>query len=264
MMNPTQISNRKLTMLRKLNRKKYRENEQLFLVEGARAVQQVIENATIIVNELFFDESRTFWNQTFWNEIISRFKVSTINPMDFAAISDTKNPQGVIALCQMPQEIDFEELAETKGIILASDCIQDPGNMGTMIRTAAWFGIKGILLGKGTVDLFHPKVVRSTAGATGAVPYQKADLKKILPQLENMDWNVVLLDTLGKSENIRKFTKTRRTIVVIGNEANGIDEKLFHADRASVHISSKTNKSYVESLNASVAVSIALYELCRS
>ncbi len=260
-MNPKPISNRKLTRLRKLNQKKYREREQLFLVEGGRAVRQIVENGKIEVNELFFDETKSMWQHGFWKEKIDRISASLLRKTAFTEVSDTDSPQGVLAICKMPAQADVELLARQEGIILAADRIRNPGNMGTMMRTAAWFGIKGIIAGKGTVDLFHPKVVRSTAGSTGTAPFQKADLNKILPLFEDMDWQVALLDASDKSEDIRTFTKTTRTIIVVGNEANGIDEKLFKTGRPSVHIASNTDKSYIESLNAAVAISVAMYEL---
>lgn len=184
-MKPALISNRKLTLLRKLNRKKYRRLKYLFLAEGERAVRQIIKNGLVAIDELFFDESQQFWQQEPWKSLASAIHSSIILKRDFDSVSDTENPQGVIALCKMPEEAQPEILASQSGVMIAADAVQDPGNLGTMIRTASWFSVNGILSGKGTVDLFHPKVVRSTAGATGVIPYINGNLSELLTFLKN-------------------------------------------------------------------------------
>ncbi|MDZ7690542.1 MAG: RNA methyltransferase [Balneolaceae bacterium] len=177
-------------------------------------------------------------------------------------ITDTENPQGVVALCEMPREVDLDGLAAAGGVIVATDYLQDPGNLGTIVRTATWFGVQGLLLGKGTVDLFNPKVVRSTAGTTGTLPFANVDLEVTLSSFEETGWQVLLLDASEGAKNLRDITPPSKTIVVIGNEANGVDPVLFGGGaRKKVEISSPTPVQQVESLNASVALSIALYAL---
>jgi TrmH family RNA methyltransferase len=161
----------------------------------------------------------------------------------------------------MPEEIEQEQLAARKGLIIATDAIQDPGNLGTIIRTASWFGVQGLLLGKGTVDHFHPKVVRSTAGATGSIPFIDRDLKELLPLFEGRGWRVVLLDTGAGSSPLRELKTRGKTIIVVGNEANGIDPLLYVNGRKRTRISSPRKTESVESLNAAIATSIALYAL---
>ncbi len=259
-MSLSSISSNKLTLLRKLHQKKYREREQLFFVEGFRSVRQVIENGVIEVQELYFDESQSLWQHHFWKEKVGQGSASLVNENDFADISDTDSPQGILALCKMPPQIAFEALVQRDGIILATDRIQDPGNLGTMIRTAAWFGTKGILVGKGTVDLFHPKVVRSTAGSTGSIPFQTVNLKEVLPKFEEAGWEVALLDVAKNSDDIRNAVHSKRTVLVVGNEANGINKDLFVPGRRAIHILSKSDRKNVESLNVAVATAVALYE----
>lgn len=181
------ISNRKLTRLRKLKLKKYRQRKQLFLAEGARAVEQIIQNRTIKIKSLYFDEQSNLWKQKPWNSITQTINSAFIATKDFADISDTVNPQGVIAVCHIPEEESLTELVDQSGIIIASDSVQDPGNMGAIIRSASWFGAKGLLSGKGSVDLFHPKVVRATAGATGAVAHNHVELQDSLTFLKSVN-----------------------------------------------------------------------------
>ncbi len=257
---PKPVSNRRLTLLRKLNQKKYRQSEQLFLAEGGRAVEQIIRNEQLEVSGLFFDESQHFWEQKPWNLFSETIPSAAIAEKDFTGVSDTDHPQGVLALCQMPQEASAKQLAQQTGIIIAADAIQDPGNMGTIIRTASWFGAQGLLSGKGTVDLFHPKVVRSTAGTTGVIPHTHTMLSETLPIFEKQGWQIVLLNAGTSSMPLKAITKQEKMLVVIGNEASGVDETLFTPARQSVRIDS-AERAGVESLNAGVALAIALYVL---
>ena len=255
------ISNSRLTLLRKLNRKKYREQEQLFVIEGARAVEQIIHNGEIEVVELFFDQAQRYWEQPEWNEKADRISASEVDEEHFKEISDTDTPQGVLALCKMPPETPVGELARQTGILLATDRIQDPGNLGTMIRTAVWFGAAGILSGKGTVDLFHPKVVRSTAGATGSLLYRNGELQELLPEFESRGWQVLILDGGKGARDIRQVSPSEKSIILAGNEANGVDSRLFENQRIPVRIEPGPGQREVESLNAAIATAIALFAI---
>lgn len=254
------VSNRALTLLRKLNQKKHREQEQLFLVEGPRAIGQIISNGYVKVRELFFDASQEYHEQEIWHQAISDTPASLVESSDFSEISDTDNPQGVLAVCEIPNEIPPNQMAAQSGLLLALDAVQDPGNAGTIIRTASWFGVSGLLSGKGTVDLFHPKVVRSTAGATGSVPFTNVDLHETLTFFEDKGWNVVLLDAGVEAVSMQEVKKKEKTIIVVGNEAHGVDASLTGNNRQKARIASPSARKNVESLNAAIATSIALYE----
>lgn len=257
------ISNAKLTLLRKLLQKKYRLKEKLFLVEGERAVEQVIENDKLELQYLFFDESQHTHEQPYWKEAAERFGSYLVDENAFREVTDTDNPQGVLALCTLPAETPVEEMTQRNGLIVASDGIQDPGNLGTIIRTAAWFGVQGLVFGKGTVDPFHPKVVRATAGATGSLAYCQTELVESLPHFEGAGWQVILLDGSNRAQTLRevKVEAGGQTLIVIGNEAHGVNETLFSNQRLRAGIPSAPGESSVESLNAGIAAAIAMYVL---
>ncbi len=255
------ISNRQLKLLRKLNRKKYREREGLFLIEGPRAVRQVLDNGVLSVEGLFFDESGQLFNEAYWSEAAEEREGVLVSAGDFEEVADTDNPQGVMALCRTPGEAGRDTLASATGLLLATDAIQDPGNLGTIIRTASWFGVRGLLSGRGTVDLFHPKVVRSTAGATGTVPYRNVELEAALDYFEEKGWRVLLLDAGPEAVSLNEIGRDDKTILVVGNEAHGIDDSLPGGRRRAVHIPGQGGEEGVESLNAAVAAGIALYRL---
>jgi TrmH family RNA methyltransferase len=203
------------------------------------------------------------WAQEEWKSIQRGVDCYKMDPSDFVEITDTDNPQGIIALCHIPPESTLQDLAGERGILIATDGIQDPGNLGTIIRSASWFGINGILAGHGTVDLYHPKVVRSTAGSTGVLPYRNADLVSELTFLEEHGWQVVLLDGGSGSLDLRAFEPMEKTVLVVGNEGNGLNRQLLQQYRLKVKIPAADAAPAVESLNASIAVSIALYALSK-
>lgn len=247
-------SNTQITLLRKLRLRKHREKEHLFIVEGDRAVQQVLENGFLKVISVFYDDTQTHIYANIANSFFVDRKI-------FTEISDTDTPQGVLAICEIPDPISFDELSNSDGIIVATDAIQDPGNLGTIFRTASWFGCKAILLGKGTVDIFNPKVARSTAGATGMLSYLTTNLEEMLNKLESIGWEVLLLDGNAGAIPINQIQHCNKQVLVVGNEANGFSENLITNNRKRVLIPSKGPNRNVESLNAAVALSIGLWKL---
>ena len=259
-MDISSASNRQVTLLRKLNRKKYRQQEQLFLLEGARAVEQVLENQAVQVSALFFDEHQVYWQQNRWKQYSRKIDSYFLTTDLFAEVTDTDTPQGVLALCRMPEEATIGELAASEGLIVALDGVQDPGNLGTIIRTATWFGTEGILSGKGTVDLFHPKVVRGTAGSTGVLSHRNCNLSEKLPEFEDAGWPVYLLDAGTESQSLAEVGSLGKAVIVVGNEAHGIDSELYSNSRNKVRIAAPKERTGVESLNAAVSASIALYD----
>ncbi|MEQ8579187.1 MAG: RNA methyltransferase [Balneola sp.] len=247
-------SNNQIKLLRKLGQKKYREKEGLFVVEGERAVEQVLENGILNVREVFVDKEAKIYQLT----AISSYLIDT---KTFSELSDTENSQGILAVCEIPKDVSIEDLSKKEGLIVATDRIQDPGNLGTIVRTAAWFGVSSILIGKGSVDLHHPKVVRSTAGATGVLSYRNSDLNQDLEVLEKEGWQILLLDGNEGALPISKINSTNKTVLIVGNEANGVDSSLITSSRKRVMIPSEKDNRSVESLNAAIALSIALYQL---
>lgn len=255
-MNIRPASNNQFKEWKKLLMGKYRKKHRLFLAEGPRGVEQILENGLIVVKELIIrngDEAC----------IPSRTKhaVYSLQPNEFNLLADTETPQGILAVCRQPDEATVSELSGKEGVIVAFDAVQDPGNLGTMVRTSSWFGASGIIAGTGTADLFHPKVVRSTAGATGSIPFVKGNLNEIFADLEQNGWPVYLLDGSDESANIATIHLAEKAVLVVGNEGNGVDSSLFASNRHPVKIPGQNR--YVESLNAAVALSIGLYHFCK-
>jgi len=241
----------------KLQHKKYREQYGLFIAEGERCVGQILNNGIIDVECVILNEKS---EETHLKGAVSdKTVVYTLPEKDLEELADTENPQGVIAICRIPKGRPDLKAAHLKDMIIATDAVQDPGNLGTIIRTAAWFGVAGLLCGRGTADPWNPKVVRSTAGATGAVPLWSGDLEHLFKQLEKNGWRILMLDGGKGSVPIHEITSRNQTVLVVGNEANGIRMDLLESGRKKVRIDGKSTA--VESLNAAIALGIALYGL---
>lgn len=225
------------------------------MAEGERCVRQILENRSVVVEELIVDENFEI-TEPIWDSGPGIYSVSTA---ELDELTDTENPQGILAVCRIPEETEFVDLAGKSGILIATDEIQDPGNLGTILRTAVWFGAAGLLAGKGTVDPWHPKVVRSTAGATGVLPVIKGDLRNMLKTLSDEGWEILLLDKGRGSEDLREVKKFKKAVITVGNEARGIREDLLDENWKTVEIGGQM--SGVESLNAAISTGIALYHL---
>ncbi|REL24839.1 RNA methyltransferase [Rhodohalobacter sp. SW132] len=246
-------SNNQLKLWRKLLKTKYRKNEGLFIAEGERCVEQIVQSGSIEVETVVVENGYTPGRDISESEL----PMAAADQDDFHSISDTETPQGILAICKIPEEASINSLQSKTGLIVAMDAVQDPGNVGTMIRTASWFNTSGILFGDGSADPFHPKVVRSTAGATGTLPYMKGNLHELFNQFEQNGWEIFLMDGAEDADEIHDVKPSDKTILVIGNEGNGITDTLFSPGRRKVRIPG--NSHTVESLNAAIALGIGLY-----
>jgi RNA methyltransferase, TrmH family len=226
-------SNRQFKNWRKLQQKKYRLQSGKFLAEGERCVEQILKNGYLDV-ELIIQSESSGWEPS--NTEWPRYRVKDDEFIKPAAI---------------------EPFDAVEGVIVAADRIQDPGNLGTILRTAAWFGARALICGTGTADPYHPKVVRSSAGATGCLGIIQGSLKTVLADFETMGWEVMILDAGHEAQELHRITWPKKTIIVVGNEANGVSPAIFKPGRAALRIGGDGQR--VESLNAAISVGIVLY-----
>ena len=244
-----------------LKRKKNRWENRLFIIEGIKIIEEAIINGIKIKNILFSDsffESED--GAVFYGNIKNRDNIIKVQDSLFNSLSDTENPQGIMAIC----EFNIGSLADIDYInnisLLFLDGIQDPGNMGTIIRTADAFSIDGIILGEGCVDPYNLKVVRSTMGSIFRVSlYINDNSKKILEDFKNKGFEILATSLDGSP--IYDIDFSGKFICVIGNEANGVDHGILAMADRCIKIPMPGN---AESLNAGVAASIIMYEAMRS
>ena len=245
--------NRQVKLLQKLIRPSQRKKSGMFIAEGQRVVEQILISKKlhcefVLVSEKLWDE---------WNHKIADVEVLAGEPELLEQISSTVQSQHIFAICHEPDQYDFQEIMQQTGLIVASDALQDPGNIGTIYRSAVWFGATGWLHGKGSVDLFQPKVVRSTAGATGLLPFVSGPLPAQLETLAEKGWNINILHLSDDAISLPEWRPSEREIIVIANEGSGPDETLVR-NYPSLMIPSYSSKQ-VESLNASVSAGIVMH-----
>ena len=231
----TSTSNQQMKNLMLLMKKAKARNEQeLFVVEGRKMFQEVPKEwlKQVYVSESFFAEN---------DKMLAGYTYEIVSDYVFKAVSDTQTPQGILCLVRKPQ-YRLEELlkgADTHLLILES--IQDPGNLGTMLRTGEGAGISGVVMNHTTVDLFNPKTIRSTMGSIYRMPKTYAAHLKGKMQYDEPDY-------------------TGATAFMIGNEGNGLSDEI--ADLADTYIKIPMC-GQVESLNAAISASLLMYETNR-
>lgn len=244
----TSKDNEIIKNIKKLKEKKYRLDS--YIVEGIKMVKEAInenqEIALIAIREDFKIDFDT-----------KNIKTVTISNKIFNDISDVKTPQGILAVIKKNQNNQIETNQE---YILALDSLQDPGNMGTIIRTADSANINQIIINKTTVDPYSPKVIRSTMGAiyrTNIIEVE--DLKTTLKEMKSKGFQIITTD-LKATQSIYDINYNNKTVVVIGNEANGVSQEILQTADKKVII---PMLGKTESLNASIAASIMIYEYVR-
>ena len=244
----TSKDNEIIKNIKKLHDKKYRIDS--YIVEGIKMVKEAIsENQEIELIAIREDFKIDFDTK--------KIKIVTISNKIFNDISDVKTPQGILAVIKKNQNNQIETNSD---YILALDSLQDPGNMGTIIRTADSANINQIIINKTTVDPYSPKVIRSTMGAiyrTNIIEVE--DLKATLKEMKSKGFQIITTD-LKATQSIYDINYNNKTVVVIGNEANGVSQEILQTADKKVII---PMLGKTESLNASIAASIMIYEYVR-
>ncbi|MCS6989599.1 MAG: RNA methyltransferase [Chloroherpetonaceae bacterium] len=235
--------------------KKVRDKERLFLAEGLRVARELFSASPNSLVALIQREG-------FSAPDIAPERTFLASEKQFASLCDVENPQGVIGVFEQPTLSPtalFSNFSQKQSAIaFALDDLQDPGNLGSIIRSAAWFELDALIASAGTADFFNPKVVRSTAGSLFALALYRSDnLVADLRRLKEMGFAIYGATTDGED-----YLKTRfaaKSVVVIGNEANGISDGVLATLDAKVRIGG--NPRRVESLNAAVSAGILMAKI---
>ncbi len=249
-MNLPSLSNSLSKLIRSLHRRKGRNQQGAFLAEGERLIREMAEHPAE-VEFLFGVEEKAEWLQETFGTRFPIHRVSWGNDSLFA----TENAQGVGAVVKIPEPIPLQQAFAEPKPWLYLDALADPGNVGTIIRTAAWFGWGGVMLGESTADLYNPKTVRATMGALFTLPIC-TDVA--VAQLAQSGRPLVALDGNGTVQ-LGQTALPLDGIFVVGNEAHGISEQV----RQRATLVRIPGIGAVESLNAAMASSILCYELFR-
>lgn len=240
----------------KLKQKKYREERREFLIEGIHLIEECLKSK-YYQNKI----SKIFTRSDFEEDRIPKTAKSTdiikLNANDFKKLSETENSQGIIGVAEVPKDIPHQK----GNIICALDNINDPGNLGTIMRTCWWFGIEDIIIGKDSVDIYNSKVIRASQGAIFNLFIESGlNLVKELEILNDNGYEIIItdlsaVDTLSKY----KFHKGKKYVIIFGNEANGISPEIKSMPFfKKIKIESYSN---CESLNVASSAAIILYEV---
>ncbi|MGO1244799.1 MAG: TrmH family RNA methyltransferase [Sphingobacterium sp.] len=244
------LSKAQISLITSLHHKKFRKQHGLFVVEGIKSVSEFISSSYQIHCVYATPDARTKMSN-----LPQNLKCIDITDKEFHKITSLSSPQGVLALVKTPpiEDFDWNNLENTHSIVL--DDIQDPGNLGTIIRTAEWFGIKTIVCSNGTVDAFNPKVVQATMGSLARVNIHYTDLNSFIDKSNITTFGAVLS---GRSIYQTDFGSSG--LIILGNEGNGINETIKSNIDHAVTI---PRIGDAESLNVAVATTIFCSELAR-
>ncbi len=244
--------------IRKLKEKKYRDEFGEFIIEGAKMIEEAIREEAQIKYIIVCDDCKTESSMTQEQLYdIAKYECIYVTEKIFSLITDVVAPQGIMAIVEKP--IKSENKIDYKAdSFLLLDNIQDPGNMGTILRTADSLNMKQIIVSPGTADCYNSKVVRSTMGAIFRVNVIERDLEKVIKEMQKRE--IKLYGTDLKTNQTIYDVDYHKTAVIIGNEANGVAENLLALvdEKIKIPMPGKT-----ESLNAAVATGIILYEIHR-
>lgn len=239
------ISKNQLKLITSLSQKKYRQKHQLFIAEGIKVVQELL-NSSLEIETLFCTED--------YSANIPEDKTTIISEKDLKKISTLKTPNKVLGIFKIPAE----EKLKNKGLIIALDAINDPGNLGTIIRLCDWFGVAQIICSKKTVDCYNQKVVQASMGSLTRISIIYTDLENYL---KDTNLSSFIADMDG--ENVYKTKLPKEGILIMGNEANGVSEtiKTLVSNKISIPRFGETKET--ESLNVATATAILLSEFSR-
>ncbi len=236
-----------------LKSKKARDEAALFVVEGKKFVDEAFSVSAYAFSQSFVDE-----NDISTYEENGTCHVFTDN--EFAKLSDTVTPQGILAVCNQLSHSLEKFIKKENAFIVVGECINDPGNMGTLIRTADACGCDGIILSEGCVDIYNPKVVRSTAGSIFHLPIvANVSIDNIFDTLKLNKVKTIASHLKGLSTPYEVNLK-EAVALLVGNEANGLSQ--FASSNADVLVKIPM-VGKAESLNASVACGVLMYEVLR-
>lgn len=250
------LSHNRQKYINSLKLKKYRQQHGAFIVEGEKCVTELLNSNMETICVYAIGE----WIERNASSIHNKkTEIQEITENELKKISDLSTPNQVIAVAKMPNE---QLSIDTSQMILALDNIKDPGNLGTMARTADWFGITQIICSQNSVDFYNPKAIQATMGSFSRINIKYTNLDEFFSKNKDIPVYGALLE--GPSLANTKFL--RSGIILIGSESHGISRNLIDFVNTPIHIphfTSNSSQTLAESLNASIANAIICYEICK-
>lgn len=258
----TSAANAKIkNVIQLLNKTKQRRAQNVFVVEGVR---MALEAPPEKLREIYVSES--FWKKRENQKLLAAHptgRIMVVRDDVFRRMSDTVTPQGILCVVER-MEYALLDLLEKKDVqaqtYLVLEDIQDPGNLGTMLRTGEGAGIGGVIMSRGCADIYNPKTIRSTMGSVYRVPFCYVEDMRRLVQVLHKHGVHTYAAHLSGTKSYDKVKYGGRTAFLIGNEGNGLSEELAQAAQTKIRI---PMEGEVESLNAAISAGILMYEAYR-
>jgi RNA methyltransferase, TrmH family len=252
------VSKSKSNFIISLQKKKVRDDERLFLIEGDKIVKEFLMSKVclkLLIAKPEFISSLSSEMKKYTGE------VESVSHDELRKISSLKTPHNAMAVVSMPDSKIVPEDIHT-GLTVTLDFVQDPGNLGTIIRAAAWFGIRDIVCSKNCVDVYNPKVIQATMGAILNVRIHYSDLEVFLGRASKK--GISIYGTFLEGESVYNHKLGKSGIIVLGNESKGISEELIPFINERIMIPRFTNaKQGIDSLNVGMAASVIFSEFAR-
>ncbi len=244
------VSKSQISLIKSLQQKKFRREQRLFVAEGFKSVEEFITSG-YQVHKVYYTPAVA----AKLHKLSKKTNIEEISAVELNKMSSLTTPQEVLAVIHLPDwpEITREELLNRFTLVL--DGVQDPGNLGTIIRTADWFGIKNIICSEDTVDAYNPKVVQATMGSLARVNLHYANLAQLIPQL-----NLPIFGAMLNGENIYSTDFGNEGLIAMGNEGNGLRPDIQALITKSVTI---PRSGQAESLNVAIATALFCSEISR-
>ena len=248
-------SNQVKHVMQLLKKAKTRREFSEFVVEGVRMVGEAPLDRLVkmYASQSFFESHKDFF------ESVPAGKLEMVSDNVFSQMSDTKTPQGVLAVVKMKQA-QWKDILGEKPLILMVENLQDPGNLGTIVRMGEGAGVSGVIMSSNTVDIYNPKTIRSTMGSIYRVPFiYVEDFTEAMKKCQQEGVNIYAAHLDGKNTYTQE-DYTKPTAFLIGNEGNGLSPKATEAADTLIRI---PMEGQVESLNAAIACTVLTYEAMR-
>jgi len=251
------LSKVRISEIQSLKLRKFRKKQKLFIAEGPKLVGELL-NSKFILHSLYFVDRRKV-NIPF--EKCLDDQLFSITEKELSRISLLKTPNQVLALFHMDQTPNLTP-QNISDLVIILDEIKDPGNLGTIVRTADWFGIKNIVCSENCVDIYNPKVVQATMGSIARVNVSYADLKCFISDIPP---EIDVFGAMADGKNMYDMELPSKVVLIIGSESHGISEELipFLTERISIPPFASDFVLHAESLNASIATAIICSEFRR-
>ena len=245
------LSKSQISFIKSLHQKKYRKENGLFLVEGIKSIKEFIQSPYRIHTIFYLSE-----HSGLLPKLPANINLFEVNNVELGKISTLQTPQGFLAVVHLPESkpADLQNLRNQFTIVL--DGVQDPGNMGTIIRTADWFGFKNIICSEDCVEVFNPKTVQATMGSLARVNVHYNDLNALL---ENNQ--IPIFGALLEGESIYHTDWKKEGLIILGNEGKGISADVMNKITKPVTI---PRFGEAESLNVAVSAAIFCSEIART